>query len=81
MKPLTALKKGEFGFIVDLRDAVVCLEVFDFGCFPGEQIDVLENCPNAEHMRILLHNRAHKIAKLKAKTIITNVVSYDINLN
>jgi len=81
MKRLTELKKGEFGFIVDLRDGGVCLELLDKGCFPGEKVAILENRPEANHIIIAVNNHRYQIIKRKANTIITNVVSYEIHLN
>jgi len=81
MKRLTQLKKGEFAFVVDLRDPIVCLEMLDNGFFPGEKVDVLENMPDANHILVAMNTKHYQIIKKKANSIITNVVSYDIHLN
>ena len=81
MKRLTQLKKGEFAFVVDLRDPIVCLEMLDNGFFPGEKVDVLENMPDDNHILVAMNNKHYLIIKNKANSIITNVVSYDIHLN
>jgi len=81
MKPLTELFAGEFAYIVDLRDHAVCKDFFEMGCFPGDLIKVLENNPRKESMKISCKNFEFPIYKKEAKKVITNVVSYEINLN
>lgn len=81
MKSLAELFKGEYAYIVDLKDNEVCEDFFDMGCFPGDLIRVLENNPNKDSMKVSCKNFQFPIYKKAAKKVITNVVSFEISLN
>ena len=81
MRPLSELPKGEFAYIVDLKDKSLTVELFELGCFPGDLIRVVENIPNIEFMTFRCRKNLIHLYKGKAKSIITNATSFHFCLN
>ena len=81
MKPLTELERGEYGYIVDMRDSQITCQLFDMGCFTGDLICVESNRPERDFMTFSCREHYYRLYKPKAETIITNVVSYQFCLN
>ena len=81
MKPLSELPKGEFAYIVDLRDKSLTVELFELGCFPGDLIRVVENTPNVEFMTFRCRKNLIHLYRGKARSIITNATSFHFCLN
>jgi Fe2+ transport system protein FeoA len=81
MKPLHKLATGERAYIVDLRDGTLCLQLFELGCFPGDLVEVKENCADKNSIIIVINNTTINLYKKAAETIITNTVSFEFSLN
>ena len=81
MKPLSDLSKGQFAYIVDLKDGDVTVEFFELGCFPGDLIRVVENTPEVDFMTFSCHESLIHLYKGKAKHVITNATSFHFCLN
>jgi Fe2+ transport system protein FeoA len=81
MKPLSDLLQGEFGYIVDLKDKNVIAQLFEAGCFPGDLIRVIDNHPTQEFITFRYRKNLIHLHRAKAKTIMTNPVSYYFCLN
>jgi Fe2+ transport system protein FeoA len=81
MKPLSDLQRGEYGYIVDMRDSRSTLQLFDLGCFPGDLICVEANLPERDYMTVRCRNHCYHLNKPTARTIITHEVSYEFCLN
>ena len=81
MKPLTEMHKGEFGYIVDLNDRNVTVQLFEAGCFPGDLIRVVENQCEKDFMTFRYRKTLIHLDKSKALTIITHPISYYFCLN
>ncbi len=81
MKSLVELNEGEFGFIVDYTAIEEIESFFEMGILPGEKIVVKDNKQGSEWISIQLNRHIISIRKNKAKTIITNYISFDICLN
>ena len=81
MKPLSEMLRGEYGYIVDLNDKNVTAQLFEAGCFPGDLIRVVENQPAHSFMVFRYRKNIIHLDRSKAKTIITNPVSYSFCLN
>ena len=81
MKPLSELVQGEFGYIVDLNDKNVVAQLFEAGCFPGDLIRVVENKQNQDFMTFRYRKNLIHLTRTKARTIMTNPVSYYFCLN
>jgi Fe2+ transport system protein FeoA len=81
MKPLSDLLQGEFGYIVDLKDKNVLSQLFEMGCFPGDLIRVVDNHPTQEFMTFRYRKNLIHLDRSKARTIMTNPVSYHFCLN
>ena len=81
MKPLHKLSSGERAFIVDMRNPSLCEQLFELGVFPGDLIEVKENSSDNNSLVVCINNRRFNIYKKAAETIITNVVSFEMNLN
>ncbi len=81
MKPLHKLSSGEKAYIVDMRNSNLCEHFFEMGVFPGDLIEVKENRSDNNSLVVCINNKNFNIYKKAAETIITNVVSFEINLN
>ncbi len=81
MRPLSDLVKGEFAYIVDLKDKGLTLELFELGCFPGDLIRVVENVPDVDFMTFRCRKNLIHLYKGKARYIITNATSFHVCLN
>lgn len=81
MKPLHKLSCGEKAYIVDMRNSKFCEFFFELGVFPGDLIEVKENYSNNNSLIVCVNNKNFNIYKKAAETIITNAVSFEINLN
>jgi Fe2+ transport system protein FeoA len=81
MKPLSELAKGEYGYIVDLNDKKLMVELFDLGCFPGDLIRVINNTPLMDFITFKCRKNLIHLYKTKAKSIITNPTSFHFCLN
>ena len=81
MKPLSELAKGEFCYIVDLKDKKLTLELFELGCFPGDLIRVVENLPDIDFMTFRCRKNLIHLYKGKARSVITNPTSFHFCLN
>jgi Fe2+ transport system protein FeoA len=81
MKPLHQLSAGEKAFIVDMRNSRLCEAFFEMGVFPGDAIEVKENCADNNSLVVLINRKTYNIYKKAAESIITNVVSFEIHLN
>jgi Fe2+ transport system protein FeoA len=81
MRPLSDLPKGEFAYIVDLRDRKLTLELFELGCFPGDLIRVVENTPGLEFITFRCRKNMIHLYRGKAESIITNPTSFHFCLN
>jgi Fe2+ transport system protein FeoA len=81
MKPLSDLPKGEFAYIVDLRDKTLTVELFDLGCFPGDLIRVIENKASLDFMTFRCRKNVIHLYRNKARAVITNSTSFHFCLN
>jgi Fe2+ transport system protein FeoA len=81
MKPLTKLSQGEKAFIVDMRDEELCKTLFELGVFPGDLLEVKENQIDTNSVIVRVNNRTLNLFRNSAETIITNIVSFEFNLN
>ena len=81
MKPLHKLPSGEKAYIVDIGNPLFCEKFFDLGIFPGDLVEVKENSLNSNSLIVCVNKKVFNIYKRMAETIITNVVSFEINLN
>jgi len=81
MKPLTKLSSGERAYIVDMRDGEICSILFEMRIFPGDMVEIKDNSANNNSVVIKVGNRTLNLVKNSAETIITNAVSFEINLN
>lgn len=81
MKPLHKLQPGERAFIVDLRNPRLSEKLFELGIYPGALIEVKEHREGSSYMRIAVNRRDYNIFKHAASTIMTNIVSYQFELN
>ncbi len=81
MKPLHKLQPGEKAFIVDMRNTKLCEKLFELGVFPGDLVEMKENNSNNNSVVVTINNNTFNIYRPAAETIITNVVSFQINLN
>jgi Fe2+ transport system protein FeoA len=81
MKPLSELSEGEYGYIVDLKDKKLTIELFELGCFPGDLIRVHDNVPDMDFMTFRCRRNLIHLYKGKAKCIITNPTSFHFCLN
>jgi Fe2+ transport system protein FeoA len=81
LKPLHKLTVGEKAFIIDMRNAHLCMELFERGVFPGDMVEIKENSAENNSIVVNINNHTFNIFRKAAATIITNVVSYDFSLN
>ena len=81
MKPLSDLSKGQFAYIVDLKDRDVTVEFFELGCFPGDLIRVVENTPEVDFMTFSCNKSLIHLYRGKAQHVITNATSFHVCLN
>jgi Fe2+ transport system protein FeoA len=81
MKPLHQLAPGEKAFIVDMPNSKICEKLFEMGVFPGDMVEMKENNKETNSVIVKINNNTFNIYRLAAETIITNVVSFEINLN
>ena len=81
MKPLHELESGEKAFIVDIRNPRLSEKLFGLGIFPGTLIKVKEHLPDSNCMLVQINKRDYNIYRHAAATIITNVVSLELELN
>ena len=80
-KPLHKLAAGEKAFIIDINDAKQCELFFELGVFPGDLVQMEENCSGNNSLRVRINNKRFNIYKQAAETIITEVVSFELSLN
>ena len=81
MKPLTDLSNDEFGYIVDLSDRDLTLELFDLGCFPGDLIRIIENKADTDFITFRCRKNVIHLYREKARAIITHHISFHFCLN
>ena len=81
MKPLNQLSPGEKAFIVDMQNSKFCEQLFELGVFPGDFVEMKENSSNNNCIVVIINKKIYTIYKNTAETIITNVVSFEFNLN
>ena len=81
LKPLTQLLPGERAFIVDMRNNLLCEQLFEMGVFPGDMVEIKENSTENQSIVVKINNRTYNLFKGAAETIITNVVSFEVCLN
>lgn len=72
---------GERAYIVDMRNSKLCEKLFELGVFPGDMVEVKQNCMNSHSMVVSVNNKTYNIYRPAAETILTNSVSFQINLN
>lgn len=78
---LDVLPAGMIRYVIDIRDSVICEEIFKKGIFPGDCIRVIENNPGSKHIIIESNQREVKITKSKASQIVTWLFSCHYSLN
>lgn len=81
MKPLHQLNPGERAFIVDMKNPRLCEKLLDMGVFPGDLVVMKENNAEQKSIVVSINNRQYNIYRKAAETIITNTVSFEVNLN
>lgn len=81
MKPLHKLIPGEKAYIVDMQNSRLSEKLFELGVFPGALVEMRENNASNNSLVVSINNSTYNIYKKAAETIITNVVSFEINLN
>ncbi len=50
MKTLADLKRGESGYIKEIRESLITHKLLDMGCLPGEKITVRFHAPLGDPM-------------------------------
>ena len=81
MKPLSELGRGEYGYIVDMKDSNITKQLFDLGCFPGDLIRVETNLPERDFITFRCHRHRYHLSRPNAEKVITNTVSFHFCMN
>ncbi|MFN8309437.1 MAG: FeoA family protein [Chitinophagales bacterium] len=81
MKPLTEVQEGQSVYILDLRNDRLCIEFFEKGCFPGDQIHIIQNSPLHKFIVFLSGGNRYRLYRNYAAAVITGIYSHHICLN
>jgi len=72
-KPLSALRKGEGGKVIELEKSAVSLHLMEMGILPGEYIEVDKIAPLGDPMSIIISGYLLSLRKEEASHVLVEL--------
>lgn len=72
-KPLSALKRGEGGVVVEMEKSSVALQLMEMGILPGEYVEVDRIAPLGDPMSINVRGSLLSIRRDEASTVLVKL--------